>query len=172
MLPSDIPLRHSPSSPPLLTLAGCLDFISHLEVERQEEVKAFLAATFTMRKLGLNPDVLVGMSALETGYWSSERWQISLNPGGIGATDDGAWGTTFPNGSLAAKAMAVHLMAYARGHDNRLAHYIHLDPRFVKVHEAGLANSAKTLAGLGSGKWATDPFYPEKVLARILEVKG
>jgi len=65
----------------------------------------------------------------------------------------------------------VHLMAYAKGHDNRFASVLHLDVRFLAVHQAGRAGRIRTVAGLGNGNWATDPEYAAKVCARIGEMK-
>ena len=165
--PRTIPLL-LPASERYLTHQGVLAWVEDHTVERRSDVLLFLASAFgECRDRGVNPDVLVGMSHLETGGWTSMRWRDHGNPGGIGATDDGAIGHSFPDGLIAARAMAVHLVAYARGRDDRIADWIPLDPRYSAVEAAGFADSVRTLAGLGNGKWATDPRYDRKVASRI-----
>jgi len=152
-------------------LEGVQRFIGERTVLRAYELDRFVNAVFINgRALGLNPDVMLGMSNLETDRWRSSRWSTGLNPAGLGATDDGAVGNGFPDGKTAALAMGVHLMAYGRGHDNDFAQHLHLDTRFLAVHQAGRAGRIRTVAGLGNGNWATDPLYAAKVCARIQEM--
>jgi len=169
--PRAIPIFLRPTTVPHLTLGSVQRFIEGRTVLRAYELDRFVNAVFAnCRALGLNPDVMLGMSNLETDRWRSARWSTGLNPAGLGATDDGAAGNGFPDGRTAALAMGVHLMAYARGHDNDFAKVLHLDTRFLAVHMAGRAGRIRTVAGLGNGNWATDLEYPTKVCARIQEM--
>jgi len=169
--PKTVPIFLRPTTVPHLTLESVQRFIGERAVLRAYELDRFINAVFfECKALGLNPDVMLGMSNLETDRWRSGRWRDGLNPAGLGATDDGAVGNGFPDGRTAALAMAVHLMAYARGHDNRFAAHLHLDTRFLAVHMAGRAGRIRTVAGLGSGNHAEDPDYPDKVRRRIEEM--
>jgi len=170
--PKTIPIFLRPTAVPHLTLEGVQGFMAERTVLRAYELDRFVNTVFhECRALGLNPDVMLGMSNLETDRWRSNRWNTNLNPAGLGSTDDGAWGNGFPDGRTAALAMGVHLMAYARGHDNDFAKIIHLDTRFLAVHMAGRAGRIRTVAGLGNGNWATDPDYAAKVCARVEEMR-
>ena len=154
-----------------LTLEGVQRFIAERAVLRAYELDRFITTVFgECKALGLNPDVMLGMSNLETDRWRSPRWKDNLNPAGLGATGGSVVGARFPDGRSAALAMGVHLMAYARGHDNRFAKILHLDARFLAVHIAGRAGRIRTVAGLGNGNWAEDPGYAAKVCARIEEM--
>jgi len=167
-----VPIFLRPTTVPHLTLESVQRFIGERAVLRAYELDRFVNAVFAECKgLGLNPDVMLGMSNLETDRWRSSRWSTGLNPAGLGATDDGAVGNGFPDGRTAALAMAVHLMAYAKGHDNHFAKHIHLDTRFLAVHMAGRAGRIRTVAGLGNGNHAVDPDYAAKVCARIGEMR-
>lgn len=171
IVPSSVPLMLRRGYVPHLTAAGVLAHAEGVGAARMDDVRRFVGTCFgELRELGVNPDALAGMSNLETDRWRSPIWRQRLNPGGLGVTDDADHGYGFANGRLAALAMGVHLMAYAKGHDNRFAPLIHLDARFAAVHQAGFAGSAKTLAGLGNGKWASDPDYKHKVVRRIAEM--
>lgn len=169
--PSAVPLTMRAGHVPILAAERVLRHAEAVGAARMDDVAAFVrTACGELRALGINPDAILGMSCLETDHWRSRIWATRLNPGGLGVTDGHDLGYGFATGRLAALAMGVHLMAYAKGHDNRLAPYIHLDPRFAAVHAAGFAGSARTLAGLGNGKWASDPDYKVKVAARIEEM--
>jgi len=166
-----VPIFLRPTTVPHLTLEGIQRYMAELAVLRAYELARFVKTVFgECKALGLNPDVMLGMSNLETDRWRSSRWSTGLNPAGLGATDDGAVGNGFPDGRSAALAMGVHLMAYGRGHDNDFAAHLHLDARFLAVHMAGRAGRIRTVAGLGNGNWATDPLYAAKVCARIGEM--
>lgn len=58
----------------------------------------------------------------ETSWFTSPRWKQSFNPAGIGATNDGAWGGTFPSPVHGIIAQYGHLLAYALP-DNRMDAY-------------------------------------------------
>jgi len=170
--PKTVPIFLRSTTVPHLTLEAVQRFIGERAVLRAYELDRFVNAVFgECKALGLNPDVMLGMSNLETDRWRSNRWSTGLNPAGLGATDDGAVGNGFPDGKTAALAMGVHLMAYAKGHNNKFAAHLHLDTRFLAVHVAGRAGRIRTVAGLGNGNWATDPDYAAKVCARIEEMR-
>lgn len=174
--PKDVPLLLSSKHPtPLLTAAHVKAHARQKFAKRIADVD-LLADTFfgSVQKLGYNPDALSAMSELETGAWDSEAWVNRCNPGGIGEFPDGSTqGINFENGANAAWAMTVHLMAYARGFDNRLASHLPKDPRYIEVLKKGWGRSASTLEGLGGdngGKWATDELYSQKALSRLIDM--
>jgi len=169
--PKTVPIFLRATTVPHLTLDSVGRFIGERAVLRAYELDRFVNVVFhECRALGLNPDVMLGMSNLETDRWRSGRWSTGLNPAGMGVAGDQLEGTRFPDGRTAALAMGCHLMAYARGHDNDFAKVLHLDTRFLAVHQAGRAGRIRTVAGLGNGNWATDLEYPTKVCARIAEM--
>jgi hypothetical protein len=77
------------------------------------------------------------------------------NFAGIGATDDGAMGNTFPSMEIGVRVHIQHLKAYASDED--LNHEL-VDPRFRYVRR----KSAPFVDDL-AGKWASDPRYGEKI---------
>ena len=169
--PSSVPLMLGPGYRVRLTRAGVLAVARRKGAKRMPEVERFVATVFgACRALGINPDAMIGMSAHETDLWRSARFEKSLNPAGLGSTDDGAWGLTFPDGRTAALAMGVHLAAYAVGDDAKFAAHVGLDPRYRMVDAAGYGDTVETLAGLGNGRWASDPDYAAKVAKWIAEM--
>lgn len=50
----------------------------------------------------------------ETGWFASQRFMRSYNPAGLGATDDGAWGSTFDTIAAGVIAQYAHLLCYAK----------------------------------------------------------
>lgn len=110
----------------------------------------------------------------ETGYFSSARWTQSSNPAGLGATDDGAWGGTFPNPATGILAQYAHLLAYAlkSGEGSHVQSIlIGLDPRLLPMTKAGYRGISPTWAGL-DGRWNSKPTgYPDKVASIAQAVK-
>ena len=172
MVTTSLPLKVKTSYTPILSVDLVMRHAKAVGASRLTELDQMVYSCFSsLKTMGLNPDVLVGISNLETDHWRSAAWADRLNPGGIGITDSQDQMISFTNGTDAGMALGVHLMAYAFGHNNKFAKYIHLDPRFIKVHQAGFAGIAKVLGDLGNGKWATDPLYASKVAARIEEMR-
>lgn len=165
--PRFLPLRVPSGYTPILTPDHVMAFAQQHGSKRVEHVRMLLDVWFgDGLKWGYNPDILAGQSCLETDTWRSPQWVDNLNPGGIGVTDQFDFGLLWKSGTDSGRAMLVHFMAYAKGHDNRMAPWIDLDPRFVSVHKAGWASIARFLSHL-SGKWATDLLYGQKVAGRI-----
>jgi len=107
-------------------------------------------------------------AALETGWFTSDRFLKSNNPAGLGATDDGAWGNEFDTISAGILAQYAHLLCYAKPEQD--LKYIQrqlsmLSPwreAMMRVYGLGAANN--TWKGL-TRKWATDPNYDAKIVS-------
>lgn len=107
----------------------------------------------------------------ETGWFTSERFRISNNPAGLGATDDGAWGETFFTIGEGVLAQYAHLLCYAKPYEN-LVHIqrkiSELSPRrdaLISAYGLGAANNL--WKGL-TNKWNTPSpegsYYADKIL--------
>ena len=89
------------------------------------------------------------------------------NFAGLGATDDGASGATFPNVRTGLRAQVQHLKGYASTEDlNKKC----VDPRFHYL--AARRGTAKYVQSLGNGNWATDPLYASKLMRLIQQMKS
>jgi len=76
-----------------LTLEGVQRFIAERAVLRAYELDRFITTVFgECKALGLNPDVMLGMSNLETDRWRSPRWKDNLNPAGSARPAAVSWG--------------------------------------------------------------------------------
>ncbi|SER32170.1 glucosaminidase domain-containing protein [Parafannyhessea umbonata] len=112
---------------------------------------------------GIRAEVLYAQVMLETGYlqFGGQVEPHQCNFGGLGATDDGAHGATFPDVATGLLAQAQHLKVYASADPlNNPC----VDPRFNNAVEAFGRGSAPCVSDLGDGKWATDPKYASKLL--------
>ena len=102
----------------------------------------------------------------ETGHFTSERWLKSYNPAGIGATNDGAWGSNFNSVAEGVFAQYCHLLAYALpiSQASFLQHsLIKLDPRLANLITQRWQGIAPTWEGL-NGRWA----FPGKGYAQAI----
>lgn len=120
---------------------------------------------------GLSPELVIAQWDLETGKGTSTHWINRNNPGGIGVTDGGDLGYSWPTPEDAAQAQVVHLSAYVDGYNRNLRRYLADDPRYLLVLQTDWAESVKTVADL-TGKWATDPQYGEKIAGRLEQLRG
>lgn len=116
------------------------------------------------RAEGVNSDVAFVQMCLETDFlrFGGQVQAGQNNFCGLGATDDGAAGASFPTVRAGVRAHIQHLKAYASRDPVRSRI---IDPRF-KLVERGSAPYVKHLAGT----WATDPHYARKIkrlLARL-----
>lgn len=114
---------------------------------------------------GVDPAVAFCQTILETG-WLGFRGQVSIdqfNFSGLGATDDGAAGATFPSARIGIRAQVQHLKAYG---SNALLNNAQVDPRFHLVTR----NTAPYVEWLGQQEnpkgygWATGKDYGPKIL--------
>ncbi|SER32153.1 glucosaminidase domain-containing protein [Parafannyhessea umbonata] len=108
---------------------------------------------------GVRAEVLYAQVVHETGYlqFGGQVQSYQCNFGGLGATDDGAHGATFPDVRTGLRAQTQHLKAYASTDPLNNAC---VDGRFKYVKRG----SAPRVSNLGNGKWATDPNYASKLL--------
>ena len=104
----------------------------------------------------------------ETGHFASPRWVQAFNPAGLGATNDGAWGSTFATPSEGIVAQFAHLLAYAAPDEalnvpQRLL--VQFDPRLPALMQAFGRGCAPRWVDL-NGRWAVPgPDYGQKILA-------
>lgn len=118
----------------------------------------------------LSPELVVAQWDLETGKGSSQEWLTRNNPAGIGVTDGGDLGYSWPTPEDAAQAQVVHLSAYVDGYKRDLRRYLDDDPRYLLVLKSDWGQSVKTVADL-TGKWATDPQYGQKIAGRLEQLR-
>ena len=105
--------------------------------------------------------------AHETGWGRSERWIKAYNPAGIGATNDGAWGSIFNNPSEGILAQYAHLLTYATKPEENtfvIEQIARLSPRHDVVtakYGRGIAPNWQDL----NGKWAVPGLtYSQRIL--------
>ena len=112
-------------------------------------------------------DIAFAQSIIETGWFryggQVQCWQN--NYGGLGATDGGAQGASFPDADTGVRAQIQHLRAYADASATSCSQpplaTPCVDPRFDLVSPKG---KAPTWNQMGDGNWATDPNYASKVI--------
>jgi hypothetical protein len=112
-------------------------------------------------------DIAFAQSIVETGWFryggQVQCWQN--NYAGLGATDGGAQGASFPDANTGVRAQIQHLRAYADSSATRCAvpplHTPCVDPRFDFVSPKG---RAPTWNDMGNGNWTTSPNYAANVL--------
>ena len=133
--------------------------------------------------VGIDPALLFAQAAHETGDFSSVWWQYRRNPAGIGITGDPEQNNEsqiWKNGTEAARGHVVHMATYTY---DRLVNpwptrpslagvpafdireYLFIDKRQEHAANEPWAGTVRTLADL-TGKWATDPRYAEKIVAK------
>ena len=136
--------------------------------KRLDEVERYVTEVYRVApQLGFDPALIVAQSALETGYWKSDWWELRLNPAGIGITghpEQENASPTFANGTMAARAQLAHMHAEVYGNARTLPQILQgVDPTYQRVFEAGWAGTIRTLEDL-SGTWAVDPNYHLKIV--------
>lgn len=115
-------------------------------------------------KEGVKAEVIFAQVCLETGYLSFGG-QVSpkqCNFSGIGATDDGAAGATFPDVKTGIRAQVQHLKGYA---SKESLNQKCVDPRFKYL--TFRRGTTPYVQQLGNGNWATDPDYAAKLMTLI-----
>lgn len=112
-------------------------------------------------------DIAFAQSIIETGWFryggQVQCWQNDF--AGLGATDGGAQGASFPDADTGVRAQIQHLRAYADPTATSCSvpplHTPCVDPRFDLVSPKG---KAPTWNQMGNGNWAADPDYGAKVI--------
>jgi Mannosyl-glycoprotein endo-beta-N-acetylglucosaminidase len=112
-------------------------------------------------------DIAFAQSIVETG-WFRYGGQVQCgqnNYAGIGATDGGPAGATFPDADTGVRAQIQHLRAYADPSATSCTqpplHTPCVDPRFDMVSPKG---KAPVWNQMGNGNWATSSAYASNVL--------
>jgi len=169
--PSDT-LMHAPRG----DADGIYRFAVAVGSARLSDTRAYIDEIYRLAPLvGLDPAILIGQSALETGYWRGKFWLSDLNPAGIGITDDNQptsfhWAT----GTDAARGHIYHLYLYAAGvppAGHILHQYRALDPRIQNAVDAGYAGTKTTIQSL-EGSWATMSLYARGLCNKGNEILG
>lgn len=149
-------------------------FARRAGAERMDEVEKYIREMYRLAPtLGFDPAILIAQSALETGYWKSERWVTELNPAGLGISGN-PWDRYdfFESGTNAARAQMAHMHAEVYGRSQALPTVLQgVDPTYEQVFQAGWAGTIRTIEDL-SGTWAVDPEYHHKIVRVAREMFG
>lgn len=138
--------------------------------KRLDDLREYVELVHTIApSVDLNPDVVLGQWHLETDGGKSDAWAITLNPAGIGVTNDSERTKyQLETGTRAALTHLVHLSLYVHG--TRLSPILApsqlLDYRWQAAIDAGYAGKASTLDDL-TGRWAADDQYGFKIASRM-----
>ena len=169
--PSD-KLMHAPRG----DAAGVMRFAQAVGSYRMSDTRAYVYEIYRLAPLvGLDPAILIGQSALETGYWRGKFWISDLNPAGIGIYDDNQptsfhWAT----GTDAARGHIYHLYTYAAGVPPRghpLYPYRYLTPGADGAVRLGFAGTKTTIQSL-EGSWALMSLYALGLCNKANEILG
>lgn len=135
-------------------------------------VSRFLDALIARSKeFGVRASIVAAQIAKETGYF---RFGGQVAPGqynlaGLGATNGGAAGMSYPDIETGVLAVFVHHLVYMFGAVENwpanLQQYLFLDHRYQPVISTGRAGSVKRLGDYTNGNWAFSPQYPIGSLA-------
>lgn len=155
---------------------GVYRFAEAVGSARLPDTRAYLDEIYRLAPLvGLDPAILVGQSALETGYWRGKFWVSDLNPAGIRITnDDQPTSFHWATGADAARGHIYHLYVYAAGvppAGHLLDQYRALDPRVQNAVDAGYAGTKTTIQSL-EGSWATMSLYAQGLCNKANEILG
>jgi hypothetical protein len=143
--------------------AGVYRFAQAVGSYRLGDTRAYINEIYRLApQVGLDPAIMIGQSALETGYWKGRFWLSSLNPAGIGIYDDFQptsfyWAT----GTDAARGHIYHLYTYAAGvppPGHILYQYRNLTPGVENAVRLGFAGTKTTIQSL-EGSWALMSLY-------------
>jgi N-acetyl-anhydromuramyl-L-alanine amidase AmpD len=158
---------------PSAELAAAIAYGRAKGAKRWDFLVAYLTELWRLAtKMGYDPAVLAAQSAEETAVWTSDGWVQKGNPAGMGADDDKPFDQWlgWETGEEAARAHIVHMSAYLGGYVAKLRPYIRLDRKWQAVFEAGYVFRVSTLRDL-SKRWASDPFYAEKIADHLRAIR-
>lgn len=134
--------------------------------------EAFVKEVFRLYpESGYSPEIVIAQWDLETGTGTTEHWLRRNNPAGIGVTDGGDSGHSWPTPAAAAQAQSVHLSGYIDGYNKGLRKYLAQDPRYLLLLGTEWAGTVQTVQDL-TGKWATDPQYGPKIAGRLERLRN
>lgn len=139
-----------------------------------DEVELYIREIYRFAPtIGMDPAILIAQSALETGYWKSERWVSELNPAGLGITGNpGDRYDFFESGTISARAQMAHMHAEVYGRSQPLPSILQgVDATYENVFQAGWAGTIVTIQDL-SGTWAVDKEYHHKIVRVAIEIYG
>lgn len=164
-------ILNGPQVDPIYLHRALNTWAKHLSTDEKESIVTAYTAFGELTTIGnLYPFV---QAAKETAWFSSERWVKSKNPAGLGATNDGAWGSHFNTPAEGILAQYAHLLAYATKPEKNtflLERLAQLSPRLEAMSKAFGRGSARTWKDL-NGKWAfPGNGYGESIIKRAEEV--
>lgn len=165
-------LMHAPRG----DAAGVFRFARAVNSYRIDDTRAYINEIYRLAPLvGLDPAILIGQSALETGYWRGKFWISDLNPAGIGIyNDDQPTSFHWATGTDAARGHIYHLYTYAAGvpkSGHILYQYRHLTPGVDGAVRLGYAGTKTTIQSL-EGSWALMDLYALGLCNKANEILG
>ncbi len=110
-LPDDLPIIGSPSVG-AARLRRMVDLCASRRPEAERDAITN-AISDLATKANISDVCILSQAAKETGNFTSDRYVKSYNFAGLGATNDGAWGSTFDGVYSGLRAMIGHLLNYA-----------------------------------------------------------
>lgn len=156
------------------TADDTIRFAKAAGAQRMDEVELYIREMYRFApSIGMDPAILIAQSALETGYWKSERWVTELNPAGLGITGNpGDRYDFFESGTISARAQMAHMHAEVYGRSQELPPILQgVDRTYEHVFQAGWAGTIVTIEDL-SGTWAVDKEYHYKIVRVAKEIYG
>lgn len=165
-------LMHAPRG----DAAGVFRFARAVNSYRIDDTRAYIDEIYRLAPLvGLDPAILIGQSALETGYWRGKFWLSDLNPAGIGIyNDDQPRSFHWATGVDAARGHVYHLYTYAAGvppPGHLLYPFRTLTPGVEGAVRLGYAGTKTTIRSL-EGSWALLPLYALGLCNKANEILG
>jgi N-acetylmuramoyl-L-alanine amidase/Mannosyl-glycoprotein endo-beta-N-acetylglucosaminidase len=142
--------------------------VTVLEARKVKDAVTIAAAYTTLGAItGIGNVYPLAQAIHETGWFTSERWVKARNPAGLGATNDGAWGSSFSSIAAGVAAQYAHLLAYCTvpTDNNLLQENLAISsPRYATMVARYRRGNAKYWTDL-NGKWAfPGTTYGEKIL--------
>jgi hypothetical protein len=129
------------------------------------------ALTARSPEFGIRASIVAAQIAKETGWF---RFGGQVQPGqfnlaGLGATNGGAAGMSYPDIQTGVAAVFAHHLVYIYGARQNwpgaLQHYSSLDLRYDAVLSTGRAGSVRVIGDYTNGNWAYSPQFPVGSLA-------
>jgi len=168
-------------APPRASVNQALAYVLTRKPARANYVAQYIIELWRLcTKLGYDPTVLLAQAIYETTEdgipFNSKWWIDTLNPAGIGITDDGPQSNLVSiSGVISARAHFAHMAGYVEGiHGRSLigTNYERLDPRWDALKWSGMAGTVSKVEDLGSGTWASQDsaIYSTKIIELVHQI--
>lgn len=159
-------------APSLTDESVATSYVRSINGADKSKSAAFVKEVFRLYpESGYSPEIVIAQWDLETGTGTTQPWLTRNNPAGIGITDGGDSGHSWPTPAAAAQAQTVHLSGYVDGYVRSLRSYLDQDPRYLLLLKTDYAQSVHVVDDL-TGKWATDPQYGIKIAGRLERMRS